>query len=50
MYSNELTVRGLVRHEGKNYCSRCYEEKFDPRVRTSVKWGGEGVAIWCGLD
>lgn len=29
---NELTERGLFKHEGYNVCGQCYESLYSPRV------------------
>ena len=30
--SNQLTAKGLHKHEGYNFCDRCHEQLYDPRV------------------
>merc|ERR1712192_135294 len=30
--NNDLTTKGIHQHEGYNFCARCHEEIYDPRV------------------
>ena len=31
VFSNELTARGLHKHEGYNFCDQCHETMYEPR-------------------
>merc|ERR1711915_162401 len=40
--SNELTERGLHKHDGYNFCDSCHETYYDPRSY-GVPEGGESI-------
>ena len=33
MSRNELTTRGMHKHEGYNFCDDCHETLYEPKVR-----------------
>jgi len=39
---NELTERGIHKHEGYNFCDRCHETLYDPKAY-GVKPGAESL-------
>jgi len=39
---NELTERGIHKHEGYNFCDRCHEQLYDPKAY-GVKPGEESL-------
>ena len=33
---NQLTAKGIHKHEGYNFCDRCHEQLYDPRVKRKL--------------
>ena len=36
MHRNQLTAKGIHKHEGYNFCDRCHEQLYDPRVQNEI--------------